>query len=86
MFGFPQSLPSSERDEGAESEQVMLPPSLTPDYETPKPSNGVVLSHEPANSPTCCQQLRGEPLASSVVMGKQAYFLLIYLFSYICQT
>lgn len=60
MFGFPQSLPTKEREEGADSEQVMLPPSLSQDYETPKPSNGIAHNHEPANSPTCCQQLRGE--------------------------
>lgn len=60
MFGFPQSLPTREREEGADSEHVMLPPSLNSDYETPKSSNGVLLTHEPANSPTCCQQLRGE--------------------------
>lgn len=68
MFGFPQSLPAREREEGADSEQVMLPPSLSSDCETPKPSNGVVVNHEPANSPTCCQQLRGEHAASSVVL------------------
>lgn len=60
MFGFPQSLPTGEREEGPESEQVMLPPSATADYETQKASNGVAHNHEPANSPTCCQQLRGE--------------------------
>ncbi|KAM4573942.1 solute carrier organic anion transporter family member 3A1 isoform 2-T2 [Odontesthes bonariensis] len=73
MFGFPQSLPSSERDEGTESEQVMLPPSLTPDYETPKPSNGVVLSHEPANSPTCCQQLRVIPKVTKHLLSNPVF-------------
>ncbi|XP_072241904.1 solute carrier organic anion transporter family member 3A1 [Leuresthes tenuis] len=73
MFGFPQSLPSSERDEGAESEQVMLPPSLTPDCETPKPSNGVVLSHEPANSPTCCQQLRVIPKVTKHLLSNPVF-------------
>lgn len=75
MFGFPQSLPAREREEGADSEQVMLPPSLSSDCETPKPSNGVVVNHEPANSPTCCQQLRGEHAASSVVL--QFFFLVV---------
>lgn len=60
MFGFPQSLPTKEREEGVDSEQVMLPPSLSSDYETPKSSNGVVHNHEAANGATCCQQLRGE--------------------------
>lgn len=67
MFGFPQSLPTRAREEGLDSEQVMLPPSLSPDYETPKPSNGVQ-NHEPVNSPTCCQQLKGECERSSVVL------------------
>lgn len=58
MFGFPQSLPIKEREEAADTEQVMLPPPLN--SEAPKSSNGVVHNHEPANSPTCCQQLRGE--------------------------
>lgn len=60
MFGFPQSLPTKEREEGVDSEQVMLPPSLSSEYETPKSSNGVVRNHEAANGATCCQQLRGE--------------------------
>ena len=60
MFGFPQSLPTNEREEGTESEHVMLPPSLSSDHETLKSSNGVLRNHEPANSATCCQQLKGE--------------------------
>lgn len=60
MFGFPHSLPTKEKEEGADSEHVMLPPSLSSDYETPSTSNGILRHHEPANSPTCCQQLRGE--------------------------
>lgn len=60
MFGFPHSLPIKERDEGTESKQVMLPPPLSPDSDTSKHSNGVMLSHEPGNSATCWQQLRGE--------------------------
>lgn len=77
MFGFPQSLPTKEREEGADSEQVMLPPSLSSDCETPKPSNGVLVNHEPANSPTCCQQLRGEHAASSIVL--QGFCFLCFL-------
>ncbi|MEQ2182086.1 hypothetical protein GOODEAATRI_018440 [Goodea atripinnis] len=69
MFGFPHSLPAREVDEGAESEQVMLPPALSQEYETPKPSNGVVLIHEPANSPTCCQQLRGMTAIPCACLG-----------------
>ncbi|XP_041853797.1 solute carrier organic anion transporter family member 3A1 [Melanotaenia boesemani] len=77
MFGFPQSLPTKERDEGTDSEQVMLPPSLSPDCETPKPSNGVVLSHEPANSPTCCQQLRVIPKVTKHLLSNPVFTCII---------
>ncbi|XP_043981165.1 solute carrier organic anion transporter family member 3A1 [Gambusia affinis] len=77
MFGFPHSLPTRERDEGAESEQVMLPPSLSQEYETPKPSNGVVLSHEPANSPTCCQQLRVIPKVTKHLLSNPVFTCII---------
>ncbi|XP_056271715.1 solute carrier organic anion transporter family member 3A1 [Pseudoliparis swirei] len=77
MFGFPQSLPTSEREEGADSEQVMLPPSLSPDYETPKPSNGVVRNHEPANSPTCCQQLRVIPKVTKHLLSNPVFTCIV---------
>ncbi|XP_032440854.1 solute carrier organic anion transporter family member 3A1 [Xiphophorus hellerii] len=77
MFGFPHSLPTKERDEGAESEQVMLPPSLSQEYETPKPSNGVVLSHEPANSPTCCQQLRVIPKVTKHLLSNPVFTCIV---------
>ncbi|KAM4552940.1 solute carrier organic anion transporter family member 3A1 isoform 2-T2 [Fundulus diaphanus] len=77
MFGFPHSLPARERDEGAESEQVMLPPSLSQEYETPKPSNGVVLSHEAANSPTCCQQLRVIPKVTKHLLSNPVFTCII---------
>ncbi|XP_039989114.1 solute carrier organic anion transporter family member 3A1 [Xiphias gladius] len=77
MFGFPQSLPTREREEGADSEQVMLPPSLNPDYETPKPSNGVVQNHEPANSPTCCQQLRVIPKVTKHLLSNPVFTCII---------
>ncbi|XP_007566471.1 solute carrier organic anion transporter family member 3A1 [Poecilia formosa] len=77
MFGFPHSLPTRERDEGAESEQVMLPPSLSQEYDTPKPSNGVMLSHEPANSPTCCQQLRVIPKVTKHLLSNPVFTCII---------
>ncbi|XP_010773102.1 solute carrier organic anion transporter family member 3A1 [Notothenia coriiceps] len=77
MFGFPKSLPIKEREEGAESEQVMLPPSLSADYETPKPSNGVVRNHEPANSPTCCQQLRVIPKVTKHLLSNPVFTCII---------
>uniref|UniRef100_A0A8C2XTC1 Solute carrier organic anion transporter family member n=1 Tax=Cyclopterus lumpus TaxID=8103 RepID=A0A8C2XTC1_CYCLU len=77
MFGFPQSLPTSEREEGADSEQVMLPPSLSADYETPKPSNGVARNHEPANSPTCCQQLRVIPKVTKHLLSNPVFTCIV---------
>ncbi|CAK6951082.1 solute carrier organic anion transporter family member 3A1 [Scomber scombrus] len=77
MFGFPQSLPNKERDEAADSEHAMLPPSMTPDYETPKPSNGVVHNHEPANSPTCCQQLRVIPKVTKHLLSNPVFTCII---------
>ncbi|XP_038124803.1 solute carrier organic anion transporter family member 3A1 [Cyprinodon tularosa] len=77
MFGFPHSLPAKDRDEGAESEQVMLPPSSSQEYETPKPSNGVVLCHEAANSPTCCQQLRVIPAVTKHLLSNPVFTCII---------
>ncbi|XP_028441994.1 solute carrier organic anion transporter family member 3A1 isoform X2 [Perca flavescens] len=77
MFGFPQSLPSTEREEGADSEQVMLPPSPNAEYETPKPSNGVVRSPEPANSPTCCQQLKVIPKVTKHLLSNPVFTCII---------
>ncbi|XP_054475885.1 solute carrier organic anion transporter family member 3A1 [Anoplopoma fimbria] len=77
MFGFPQSLPTKEREEGADSEQVMLPPSMSADYETPKPSNGAVRNHEPANSPTCCQQLRVIPKVTKHLLSNPVFTCIV---------
>ncbi|KAM3870433.1 solute carrier organic anion transporter family member 3A1 isoform 2-T2 [Diretmus argenteus] len=76
MFGFPQSLPR-EGEGVAESEQAMLPPTLNPDYETPKPSNGVTRSHEPVNSPTCCQQLRVIPKVTKHLLSNPVFTCII---------
>ncbi|XP_060891213.1 solute carrier organic anion transporter family member 3A1 isoform X2 [Labrus mixtus] len=77
MFGFPQSLPNKEREEGTESEQVMLPPSMNSEYETPKSSNGLVGNHEPANSPTCCQQLRVIPKVTKHLLSNPVFTCII---------
>ncbi|XP_069018957.1 solute carrier organic anion transporter family member 3A1 [Embiotoca jacksoni] len=77
MFGFPQSLPTKEREEGAESDEVMLPPSRSPESETPKPSNGVLQNHEPANSPTCCQQLRVIPKVTKHLLSNPVFTCII---------
>lgn len=75
MFGFPQSLPTKEREEAADTEQVMLPPPLS--SEAPKSSNGVVHNHEPANSPTCCQQLRVIPKVTKHLLSNPVFTCII---------
>lgn len=77
MFGFPQSLPKKEGEETAETEQVMLPPSVNPDYETPKPSNGAVCSLEPANNATCCQQLRVIPKVTKHLLSNPVFTCIV---------
>ncbi|XP_061677715.1 solute carrier organic anion transporter family member 3A1 isoform X2 [Syngnathoides biaculeatus] len=78
MFGFPQSLPVKDKEEGPDSEQAMLPPvPLGPDSETPKPSNGAVSNHERANSPTCCQQLRVIPKVTKHLLSNPVFTCII---------
>lgn len=77
MFGFPQSLPTKEKEEGADSEQVMLPPPLNTDYEAPKPSNGAACGHEAANSATCCQQLRVIPKVTKHLLSNPVFTCII---------
>ncbi|XP_029009644.1 solute carrier organic anion transporter family member 3A1 [Betta splendens] len=77
MFGFPQSLPTKAKEEGPDSEQVMLPPSLNTDCEAPKPSNGVACSREPANSATCCQQLRVIPKVTKHLLSNPVFTCII---------
>ncbi|XP_037538810.1 solute carrier organic anion transporter family member 3A1 [Nematolebias whitei] len=77
MFGFPHSLPTKERDEGTESKQVMLPPPLSPDSDTSKTSNGVVLSHEPGNSATCWQQLRVIPKVTKHLLSNPVFTCIV---------
>ncbi|XP_061533787.1 solute carrier organic anion transporter family member 3A1 [Phycodurus eques] len=78
MFGFPQSLPTKDREEGLDSEQAMLPPApLSPDSETPKPSNGAVSNHERAKSPTCCQQLRVIPKVTKHLLSNPVFTCIV---------
>ncbi|CAL8236945.1 unnamed protein product [Boreogadus saida] len=76
MFGFPQSLPLRDgEDGGQESEQAMLSPAgLNTEYQMPKPSsNGAAGHHEPANSPTCCQQLRVIPKVTKHLLSNPVF-------------
>ncbi|XP_068595270.1 solute carrier organic anion transporter family member 3A1 [Brachionichthys hirsutus] len=77
MFGFPQSLPTKETEEGADGEQVTLPTSMNSDYEGPKSINGVACNLEPANSPTCCQQLRVIPKVTKHLLSNPVFTCII---------
>lgn len=59
MFGFPQALDEQHLDGGGESEQAMLPSSLTPEYPGSKPrgsTHGLDLN----SGLSVCEHLRGE--------------------------
>ena len=60
MFGFPQSLNEQDVDSGGESEQAMLPPSLSRDYEGNKPTNGAIHGFQANSGLTCCEHMRGD--------------------------
>ncbi|XP_072291906.1 solute carrier organic anion transporter family member 3A1 [Eucyclogobius newberryi] len=75
MFGFPQSLPQSERDKAGDTQQVMLPPPS--DCQTPKASNGALPSVEPANSATCCQQLKVIPAVTRHLLSNPVFTCII---------
>lgn len=77
MFGFPQSLPRRDGEDGGESEQAMLSPTTSLDYKMPNPSNGVVHNHEPRNSPTCCQQLRVIPKVTKHLLSNPVFTCII---------
>ncbi|KAM6961089.1 solute carrier organic anion transporter family member 3A1 isoform 2-T2 [Aplochiton taeniatus] len=77
MFGFPQSLAPRDGEGAGESEQAMLPPTQTADYEAPKPSNGAAHNHEPTSSPTCCQQLRVIPKVTKHLLSNPVFTCII---------
>lgn len=55
MFGFPQALDEQQLDAGGESEQAMLPPSLSLEYPGSKPKGFDINS-----GLSVCEHLRGE--------------------------
>lgn len=59
MFGFPQALDEQDMDGGAESEQSMLPSSLTLDFQDNK-SNGAIHSLDINSGLSVCEHLRGK--------------------------
>ncbi|XP_041966588.1 solute carrier organic anion transporter family member 3A1 [Alosa sapidissima] len=78
MFGFPQSLPTHDGEPRAESEQAMLSPSMSQDYDQHKPSNGVAAGHQDnSNSPSCCQQLRVIPKVTKHLLSNPVFTCII---------
>lgn len=59
MFGFPQALDEQDMDGGAESEQAMLPSSLTLDFQDAK-SNGAIHSLDMNSGLSVCEHLRSK--------------------------
>lgn len=59
MFGFPQALDVQDMDGGGESEQAMLPSSLTLEYQGSKP-NGAIRGFDMNSGLSVCEHLRGK--------------------------
>lgn len=59
MFGFPQTLNEQDMDGGGESEQAMLPSSLTLEYQGSKPK-GSMHGFDMNSGLSVCEHLRGE--------------------------
>lgn len=57
MFGFPQALDEQDMNSGGESEQAMLPPSISMDFQGSKP-NGTFFDFNSGLS--VCDHLRGK--------------------------
>ncbi len=62
MFGFPQALDEQDMDGGGESEQAMLPSSLTLEYQGSKP-NGAIHGFDINSGLSVCEHLRGKEAA-----------------------
>lgn len=63
MFGFPQALDEQDMDVGGESEQAMLPTSLSMEYQGTKPKSAIH-GFDMNSGLSVCQHLRGEIKAS----------------------
>lgn len=65
MFGFPQALDEQDMDSGAESEQAMLPSSMSLEFQGSKP-NGAIHGFDINSGLSVCQHLRGEEVKRRV--------------------
>eukprot|EP00063_Salmo_salar_P057416 XP_014032251.1 PREDICTED: solute carrier organic anion transporter family member 3A1-like [Salmo salar] len=73
MFGFPQSLNEQDVDIGVESEQAMLTPSLSRDYEGNKPTNGVIHGFQANSGLTCCEHMRVIPKVTKHLLSNPVF-------------
>uniref|UniRef100_A0A8K9X0A4 Solute carrier organic anion transporter family member n=1 Tax=Oncorhynchus mykiss TaxID=8022 RepID=A0A8K9X0A4_ONCMY len=73
MFGFPQSLNEQDVDSGGESEQAMLPPSLSRDYEGNKPTNGAIHGFQANSGLTCCEHMRVIPKVTKHLLSNPVF-------------
>lgn len=91
MFGFPQALDEQDMDGGGESEQAMLPSSLTLEYQSSKPK-GSIHGFDINSGLSVCEHLRGkkecrrsgrkDPEQVSILFLVLPVLYLILLFSY----
>uniref|UniRef100_A0A8K9UR73 Solute carrier organic anion transporter family member n=1 Tax=Oncorhynchus mykiss TaxID=8022 RepID=A0A8K9UR73_ONCMY len=73
MFGFPQSLNEQDVDSTGESEQAMLPPSLSRDYEGNKPTNGAIHGFQANSGLTCCEHMRVIPKVTKHLLSNPVF-------------
>lgn len=67
MFGFPQALDEQDMDVGAESEQAMLPTSLSMEYQGTKPKSAIH-GFDINSGLSVCQHLRGETMKCLIIL------------------
>uniref|UniRef100_A0A4W6G3E2 Solute carrier organic anion transporter family member n=1 Tax=Lates calcarifer TaxID=8187 RepID=A0A4W6G3E2_LATCA len=72
MFGFPQALDEQDMDGGGESEQAMLPPSLTLEYQGSKP-NGTIHGFDINSGLSVCEHLRVIPRVTRHLLSNPVF-------------
>lgn len=92
MFGFPQALDEQDMDVGAESEQAMLPSSLSMEYQGSKPK-AAIHGFDINSGLSVCEHLRGEmekfknstvmTLKGTRVISFPAYCCLLFCLSFL---
>ncbi|KAM7423651.1 hypothetical protein PAMA_000146 [Pampus argenteus] len=72
MFGFPQALDEQDMDGGGESEQAMLPSSLTLEYQGSKP-NGAIHGFDMNSGLSVCEHLRVIPRVTRHLLSNPVF-------------